>query len=128
MKARYSKRAIHDLISAADYMRDRNPRAVLAIEQRIRSAIRQFELFPFIGRTTDDRKSAFCQSCTILIWSFTRFYRTRSSSTTFGMGVVLHQDPSIHSPEKSKKGPPWHAAPSFVRVQPALPSASPRRR
>jgi toxin ParE1/3/4 len=54
MKARYSKRAIHDLISAADYMRDRNPRALLAIEQRNRSAIRQLELFPFIGRTTDD--------------------------------------------------------------------------
>ena len=39
MKARYSKRAIHDLISIADYMRERNPQASVAIEQRIRSAI-----------------------------------------------------------------------------------------
>ena len=54
MKARYSKRAIQDLLSIADYMRDRNPQASLAIEQRIRSAVRQLELFPFIGRTTDD--------------------------------------------------------------------------
>jgi len=55
MKVCYSRRAVADLIGIADYVRERNPRAAEAIEQRIRASIVQLEMFPFIGRQTDDQ-------------------------------------------------------------------------
>ena len=54
MKVRYSRRAVADLVSIADYIRERNPRAAEAVEKRIRASIQQLEMFAFIGRRTDD--------------------------------------------------------------------------
>jgi toxin ParE1/3/4 len=54
MKVRYSKSAVADLVSIADYIRDRNPRAAEEVEKRIRASIGQLEMFPFSGRPTDD--------------------------------------------------------------------------
>ena len=54
MKVRYSKGAVADLIAIADYIRDRNPRAAEAVERRIRASIDQLEMFPLLGRPTDD--------------------------------------------------------------------------
>ena len=95
MKARYSKRAIHDLISIADYMRDRNPQALLAIEQRIRSAIRQLELFPFIGRTTDDPD---IRVLPIVHYPYLVFYE------------VLEDEVIIHHIRHGRRAPPGPAA------------------
>ena len=54
MKLRYSRRAVSDLVAIADYIRERNPKAAEAVEQRIRSSINQLTMFPFSGRPTDD--------------------------------------------------------------------------
>lgn len=54
MKVRYSQRAVADLIGIAGYIRDHNPRAAETVEKRIRASIAQLEMFPSIGRTTDD--------------------------------------------------------------------------
>ena len=54
MKVSYSKSAVADLIAIADYIRDRNPRAADEVEKRIRASIGQLEVFPSIGRPTDD--------------------------------------------------------------------------
>ena len=54
MRVRYSKRAVADLLGIADYVREHNPQAALAIESKVRSAIRQLERFPLIGRRTND--------------------------------------------------------------------------
>lgn len=54
MKVCYSQRAVADLIDIADYIREHNPRAARAVEERIRASIGQFEMFPFGGRPTDD--------------------------------------------------------------------------
>ena len=54
MKVRYSQRAVADLIGIADYIRERNPRAAEAVAKRIRASIAQLEMFPLIGRLTDD--------------------------------------------------------------------------
>ena len=54
MKVRYSKRAVADLVGIADYIREHNPRAAVEVEKRIRTSIRQLEMFPFTGRPTDD--------------------------------------------------------------------------
>jgi toxin ParE1/3/4 len=53
VKVRYSKRAVADLVDIAGYIRERNPRAAMAVEKRIRASIEQLEIFPFIGRATD---------------------------------------------------------------------------
>jgi plasmid stabilization system protein ParE len=54
MKVRYSKRAVADLFDIADYIRERDPRAAEAVEKRVRASIGQLQMFPFIGRPTDD--------------------------------------------------------------------------
>jgi len=54
MKVRYSRRAVADLIGIAEYIRERNPRAAELVEKRIRASIEQLEIFPSIGRRTDD--------------------------------------------------------------------------
>ena len=54
MKVRYSRRALADLVHIADYVREHNPRAAVALEKRIRSSIEQLQTFPLIGRPTDD--------------------------------------------------------------------------
>ena len=54
MKVRYSKSAVADLVAIADYICERNPRAAEAVEKRIRASIGQLEMFPLIGRLTDD--------------------------------------------------------------------------
>jgi addiction module RelE/StbE family toxin len=54
MRVRYSKGAVTDLVAIADYIRDRNPRAAEEVEKRIRASIGQLEMFPLIGRPTED--------------------------------------------------------------------------
>jgi len=54
MKVRYSRRAVADLVGIADYIREHNPRAALAVEKQIRASIGRLEMFPFSGRPTDD--------------------------------------------------------------------------
>lgn len=51
---RYSRRALADIVHIAEYVREHNPRAAAALEKRIRSSIEQLQLFPLIGRPTDD--------------------------------------------------------------------------
>jgi plasmid stabilization system protein ParE len=44
-------RALADIVRIAEYVREHNPRA---LEKQIRSSIEQLQLFPLIGRPTDD--------------------------------------------------------------------------
>jgi addiction module RelE/StbE family toxin len=54
MSVRYSRRALADIVRIADHVREHNPRAAAALEKRIRSSIEQLQMFPLIGRPTDD--------------------------------------------------------------------------
>ena len=54
MRVRYSRRALADIVRIADYVREHNPRAAAAFQKRIRSSIEQLQLFPLLGRPTDD--------------------------------------------------------------------------
>ena len=54
MKVRYAKRAVSDLIAIADYIAERNPRAAADVENKLRASIDQLEMFPLLGRPTDD--------------------------------------------------------------------------
>jgi len=81
MKVRYSRRAIADLVGIADYIRKHNPRAAEAVEKRIRASIRQLEMFPFSGRSTDDPT---IRMFPIVRYPYLVFYEV------FGDEVVIH--------------------------------------
>lgn len=50
MKFRFTPRAASDLIDIADYIRQRNPGASLAVRDAILSSLHTLTLFPEIGR------------------------------------------------------------------------------
>lgn len=81
MKVRYSKSAVADLIAISDYVRDRNPRAAEKVEERIRSSIGQLEMFPLIGRLTDDSN---IRMFPIVRYPYLVFYEVASGE------VVIH--------------------------------------
>ena len=50
MKVRYTRQALADLSSIADYIRQRNPVAAVSVETAIRSTIALLADYPKIGR------------------------------------------------------------------------------
>jgi toxin ParE1/3/4 len=50
MRLRFTPRAAADLIAIADYIRERNPTASLAVRDAILSSLHTLALFPEIGR------------------------------------------------------------------------------
>ncbi len=53
MKLRFTARATHDLIAIADYIRERNQSAALAVRAAILDAVQSIVLFPEVGRRQD---------------------------------------------------------------------------
>lgn len=53
MKARYTPRALADLLEIADYIRQFNPAAALKVRDDIRRAIAMLERFPHSGPRTN---------------------------------------------------------------------------
>jgi toxin ParE1/3/4 len=50
VKLRFTPRATHDLAEIAEYLRDRNPSAALAVRDGILRSLQNLTLFPAIGR------------------------------------------------------------------------------
>ena len=50
MKLRFTPRATHDLAEIAEYLRTRNPPAMLAVRAAILRSLEKLTLFPAIGR------------------------------------------------------------------------------
>jgi plasmid stabilization system protein ParE len=55
MRIRYTPRAVSDLIEICDFLRERNPVAARAVENRIRASIDTLLQFPSGGRTLEQR-------------------------------------------------------------------------
>jgi plasmid stabilization system protein ParE len=51
VKLRFTPRAARDLAEIADYLRDRNPAATLAVRGAILRSLQNLTLFPAIGRS-----------------------------------------------------------------------------
>ena len=50
MRLRFTPRAVADLISIADYLRERNPQAALSVRAAILESLRLLLQFPKLGR------------------------------------------------------------------------------
>jgi addiction module RelE/StbE family toxin len=50
MKLRLTVRALHDLDSISDYVRERNPDAAERIGEAIRASLHTLETYPWLGR------------------------------------------------------------------------------
>jgi toxin ParE1/3/4 len=72
VKVRYTREAIVDLISIADYLRQHRPAAATAVEQAISSAIDHLERFPEMGR---DRPELGVRALGIPRQPYTAYYR-----------------------------------------------------
>jgi toxin ParE1/3/4 len=55
MKIAFSPRAVADLTAIADYLVERSPQGVMAIERRIRDVVERLAEFPSIGRRVMQR-------------------------------------------------------------------------
>lgn len=51
MKLRFTRRAAQDLTGIADYIREHNPAAAMAVRAAILDALQNLVLFPKIGRS-----------------------------------------------------------------------------
>ena len=72
MKVRYTRQAISDLLSIADYIRERNPSAANEVETAIRSTINLLPDYPKIGR---DRPDLDARALSIPRYPYTAYYR-----------------------------------------------------
>jgi toxin ParE1/3/4 len=55
MKVRYRPRAVADLVGIADYLSERSPAGVRAVEARIRATVELLRQFPGSGRMLEQR-------------------------------------------------------------------------
>jgi len=62
LKVEFDKKAKQDLSSIMNYIFDDNPQASVAVLQKIRKSISQIAIFPYIGKTHNDRLREFIES------------------------------------------------------------------
>jgi plasmid stabilization system protein ParE len=72
MRVRYTRQALADLVTIADYIRERNPRAAVKVETAIRSSIDLLADFPRLGR---DRPDLEARALGIARYPYTAYYR-----------------------------------------------------
>ncbi len=75
MKVRYTRQVVADLLGIADYIRDGNPSAAIAVETAVRSSIDLLADYPKIGR---DRPELGARALGIPRYPYTVYYRIES--------------------------------------------------
>jgi plasmid stabilization system protein ParE len=71
MKVRYTRQAVSDISSIADYIRERNPSAAIDVETAVRSTIELLADFAKIGR---DRPELDARELGIPRYPYTAYY------------------------------------------------------
>jgi addiction module RelE/StbE family toxin len=93
MRVRYTRRALSDIASIAEYIQQHNPSAAQRVESAIRSCVEMLRDFPKIGR---DRPELDARSLGVPRYPYTVYYRVRGKRVS-----ILHIRHDRRKPLKS---------------------------
>jgi addiction module RelE/StbE family toxin len=82
MKVRYTRRALSDVASIAEYIHQHNPAAAQRVEAAIRSTVEMLTDFPKIGRECSELSA---RSLGVPRYPYTVYYRVRGKRVS-----ILH--------------------------------------